>query len=70
MDDLVSPKGEAFAAYIDGKDLSDNPYHRNTNEWEEWMLEMSTCQQKELNLLREEIRQLEVRIGGIRRIRG
>lgn len=38
MDDLSTPAGEAFAAYIEGQFVSDNPYPKGTAEYEEWLL--------------------------------
>jgi hypothetical protein len=54
MSELITPSGEAFAAYIDKGKLLDNPYPKGTTQHEEWLTEFAMMlEQTNIRLTRE-----------------
>jgi hypothetical protein len=55
MNELSTPAGEAFSAYIDGGKAEDNPYPKGTAEYEEWLLEFAQILERTIKSLMEQM---------------
>jgi hypothetical protein len=55
MNDLSTPQGEAFDAYINGGMAADNPYPKGTAEYEEWLLEFAQILERTIKSLMEQM---------------
>ena len=49
---LVTPESQAWADYVNGGDLSCNPYLKHSDKWVRYQIAMSREQDKELKRMR------------------
>lgn len=63
MSDITTPAGEAFEAYIDGKEAADNPYPPGTTDYEQWLFEFAKIIERSNADLRKTIDSLLEQVG-------